>query len=296
MDEKNKSNSLISYFSNIEKTFLIASLTFLGYLVAFIYKASYLDFYNIPILFTEVTLRDIIFSTSIVAITVFILTIIILILRSLKININKKPSLQVKYVEPSLRGDIMGSTIIFILLSFLIIKFLTFALIFKIIATIILFIIFAIIIFILPLYNFPNEKTIKEKFEKYYKKRIEKELLNFQKRTLREEKRSDLIEILFQPPYIDFSTTFIVILVVVILALLLGNSLASIKQDFYVLNQNNQTYLMADVYNNQFLLMSFDKDKKITTGNILILPLDNIENFTYENIGLLNTYKNEQKQ
>jgi hypothetical protein len=295
MEEKNKSNNLISYFSNIEKTFLIANLTFLGYLIAYFYKASYLTFYNIPIQFTEVTLSDVIFSTVAVILIVFGLAIIIFIFRLLfKTNKNS----QVKYVEPSFGGDILGSAIIFILLFFLIliVKVTIFTLTLKIIVLITIFLFIIIILFGLPFYNFPNEKSIKMKFEKYYEKRRTEQFQKFQKISQQEEKGVDLIGILFDPRYIGFSATIIAILVSVILAILIGNLAASTPNSFYVLNENNQSYFMADIYNNQIILMSFDEEKKITTGNILILPLSDIGKFTYKNTGQLNTYKNEQKQ
>ena len=48
---------------------------------------------------------------------------------------------------------------------------------------------------------------------------------------------------------------------------------------------------MAEMYEDQLVLVAFDEQKKVTTGIIQILPMSDFKKLSYKNTGKLNVYK-----
>src|ERR1019366_670931 len=163
----NQTNNIVSYLSTVEKTLLIACLTFLSYLVAYIYKISYLSFYDIPLLLTKVTLEDVIFSS----IGMIIISSLMGIFAFLIISLPRVPEPEPQFVKSTLLTTVIVSTLLFGFLAAFVIYFVLLSHTFKIIALLIIFLLYTLGTFGLPIYHFRSEKSIKMRFRKYYEKK-----------------------------------------------------------------------------------------------------------------------------
>lgn len=282
----NQTTNIVAYLSTVEKTLLIACLTFLGYLDAYIYKISYLSFYDIPLFLTKVKLEDVIFS----AIGMIIISTLMGIFVFFLISLSRNPEPEPQFVKSTLLTTVIVSTLLFGLIAAFVLYFVLLSPTFKIIALLILFLLYTIGTFGLPIYLFRGEKSIKMRFRKYYEKiniRGEKRY----KEGLMKQRRESLFDILLKPPFLGLYVYFISIITSMLLAAILGTTMAANKESFYILNENNQSFFMAEMYEDQLVLVAFDEQKKVTTGIIQILPISDFKKLNYRNTGKLNVYK-----
>ena len=179
---------------------------------------------------------------------------------------------------------------LFGLISAFVMYFILLSHIFKIVALIIIFFIYILVTFGLPFYSFRSEKSVKMRFRKYYEKNNAIAEKKFREGLLK-QKRDGLFDVLLKPPFLGLYVYFISIFASMLIAAFLGTVVASDKESFYVLNENNQSYILAEIYDDQLVLVAFDGQKKVTTGRVQILPMSDFKNLSYKNTGKLNLYK-----
>jgi hypothetical protein len=74
---------------SIEKTFLIASLPFIGYLLAYAFQSAFYNYYDIPILLIQVSIESIIYALiPLFALTGFIMATIAWLSNTNEISVN----------------------------------------------------------------------------------------------------------------------------------------------------------------------------------------------------------------
>ncbi len=270
----------------LENALLVGVTTFLGYAMAYMDKVENLMFYNIPVLFTQIKIEDVIFtSLSILIIGLFIGFMVLFVTTNTKIVVAQKT----EYVKRTFVTDIIFFTIILILFSFLILKYIEIQLIYRTLLVLPLLILWFYVLFLIPKRFFPNQK-FSSIISKYYEQINIRGKERFNAQLKLQNNQKNLIIKNSYSGYITYAITFLISL---ILALAIGQFSASNKQNYYVLTDGGNEYIMTSIYDNQIILVSFDPLAKVTTGKIEILPLSDIRRLEYTHTGNINAYKNK---
>lgn len=73
-----------------------------------------------------------------------------------------------------------------------------------------------------------------------------------------------------------------------VLALLLGASSVYNTDSYWISKIDNRNYVVLGVYSKNFILVGIDRERKITTNEVLLINRDNELQLSQENIGALN--------
>lgn len=271
----------------IEKTFLLASFPFIGYLITYVYQINFLKFFDIPNEFFQVNIENIISSTVLILLISILISICIFLVI---LFFNKLPKAKPKeYKDPTLLS--YNTVAIIVLLIPLLMLYNFNGIILKISILLSFWIILIFLIYGRPYIYFPKETSFLETIKKYSRKVYEEK----QEKQKELPSQNKLSIFLFQPPYFGYTTYLVVITVVIFISFVVGVYIPTNQENFYILNENGKNYIFVGLYDKQLLTVSFDVEKKITTREIKIVPLSSMSDFTYQNTGRINLYKSNNK-
>lgn len=275
----------------IEKGFFIASFPLVGYLIGYLYRLTYFDFFNISNLFVRVGLEEILVSTSLVVATSFVIGIIIFLLLFINAKISHK-KITPEVSKPSFKEALTVFAIISISIAILFFFLLSFSLFYKVLLIFIAISFISLITFVMPYLYFPEEESFAETFRKYQ----EKVYLDRLKKQGRANIFARRFGFLFIPPYFGYTLYIIVVGIFMLISSAWGQLLASNTESFFVLDTPSHKYILLGIYADQLLTSSLDDTNTITGDDINLLPLTSMKDFRYQYTGRINAYKTSQKQ
>lgn len=247
---------------NIKESYIIPGLTFIGYIVAYNYEKAYLSFFNIPSFFIKIGVEEIIVAITSVTLFLMICYVVLRLFSPFIFFIIKKAE-HVAFVKKSM--------LLIPIIVFLFFIGNTSSLNEKII--ILIFFIFAFLYFFrIPLLFLFKGKNLKEK-------RI---------------KANDLMRRLYMVETYVFSkstpqTLLFIFLVSYILSLfanMLGTHLSSRQKHYFVFSKNENCAVVRN-HGDKLICIGFDQDSKSINNKVLIFPVEEKLEFSWESLGPL---------
>lgn len=298
MDNVNN-NKLIDFISDrenldkfkIEKTFFIASLPVVGYLIAFFYNWGFLDFFNVPLYLMNIGIENIIISTTIVLVVTMLVFVFIFLLYILSSKLPNKQKIIQPPKKTSVKEQVAIGVVALLIFSLFVIFGIHIGLIFKLLIIFSAFILLTFILFGLPYYYFPHEDFFVDTLNKYYERDYQIKLKQSET-----PNKIPFFSYLYNSPLRGYTIYFILIMSWALIAAMSGSFIASRTKEFNTFSEDGTDYIIISVYNDKFVSISVDKNHNITTDYLKISSLDSLKNVQKENIGFINQYKREQNQ
>ena len=236
----------------------------MGYLAAYFYQVGVYSFFHIPLMFVQVGIENIIFSTVFTTafIALIFLAIFLALITPAKNNIDevRKPQ------EKDLLRHIILLTVLLPLLGLTII-FLKLLLIYKILFFIGTIVMIPVITFIPPLFKFPNEKTYTEKYLMYNEYLYQEKIRKLKS----SDSTSKISSYFLNSPYTNYILLSSFMLTWMFCAFILGRLSYTDTTEYPIYGYYGDKYIVAGTYNDQLLMIKLEEDQKTTSKETLLL-------------------------
>jgi hypothetical protein len=275
---------------SIETTFLVASLPFIGYLMAYWYQFGFYRYLDVPTMLIKVGIEDVIrVVTPVMALVIFVIFLLVLFRLGAPPKPPQKPQKLTYYPTVFVVALVCVFLITFIVYS------LQQTLVIKIVMSVILVLIF-ILVALLPRFYFPDAKTFALAISSYNKIIKEKnEKSQGEDSTTENNKKLFPFELIPESKTHSYGVYFFAIIVLCLVSLILGWDHASSKDMFLIHTDDLMNeYIIIGPYNDNMVSVMIDKERK-TASQIKLLSVSDGVNLSYKYTGLINAYKKAEK-
>lgn len=289
-------------FSDIKvsENLFIAVIPLFGYIAAFFYEAGRFLVLKVPIEYIQVNIGSILLS-SFLTFSILLLVIIVFLVLSKIPNISDDKKLVYilngnKVTKDSFLSLIILSIFIPVLITIALSASTALSVLYISAISITLFILLVALFFLPPLIQYPNEKNYLAKFDKYqdenYKKRITMAKIEMKRKNseISHLNLFNMLNINEEHPFYGYIKLTIYSIIWAIFALILGVGVMNTSM-YSTTKIENKDYVVLGTYSNNFILVGFDREKKITTNEILLVNNEKNIQLTREEIGIINKNK-----
>lgn len=256
-----------------------------GYIAAFCYLAGKYSFLNLPIIFVEINPELAILSSLLVLSVIVGLILVFFLLTKFP---NKKDGEEFKPVTKMSLVFIFGVVLaLFIILIYLILSISIFPTAIKLASILFSFMFLIIYIFVIPLFQYPNEKNYLSKYNLYSEK-------IFKANLMKKENNNDInIDFSFITNFLRDNYILYLIFIVIwtLFSYGIGYSGAQSQTKFPISTINDEVFIIAGKYSGDLLLVNVDMKNKITLNKILLKPMSETLTIQQEDVGKLNQMK-----
>ena len=231
----------------ISEGLLLAGLTFLGYLATFIFQASYLSYFNLPIELMSINLKSVLISTTIIFVVFAVILNFI------------DPFYKEIFKPESILKRRLG--VLFILVFYTITRAIFYDSISEVKIPLVITGVFAFLYFIMPLI-FHRDKTT-------FIKKLEADA----ERLTRNDENS-IISRLFDLPFARL--IFGVVFTLVVLSIDFGRAQAVTKHSYPVFNYNDRKMAVVTINEDKLIALTFDEENKKLFNEYTIISFDDV--------------------
>ncbi|MFA5828168.1 MAG: hypothetical protein WC841_02245 [Candidatus Shapirobacteria bacterium] len=270
---------------NSSQTLSIISIPVVGYIAAFCYLTGKYTFLNLPVIFVEVNTETAILSSLLV---LFVLAVLMFSFFLSTKSPNKKEDEEFKpLTKKNLIFAFVAVLAVFIIFTYLILSISILLPVLKSALILFIFLLLIIYIFVIPLFQYPNEKSYLSKYNLYSEKIFKANLAN-------KEKKKDInVDISFITKFLRINYVFYPAFIIIWTLLSYGIGYSDIQSQtkFPISTINDESYIIAGKYNGDLLLVNVDIKNNIILNKIILKPMDETLMVQQKDIGKLNQIK-----